>query len=486
MSKYDPRLYNGEALVDRVSGTLSRYSMCFPGQRVAVAVSGGADSVCLLHILHELAPSLGIQLSVAHLNHKLRGAASDGDAEFVRNLAAGLRLPFHYTESDVANAADNLEQAGRLARLAFFDSLPVDRVATGHTRSDQSETVLYRLLRGSGTAGLAGILPVVDGRLIRPLLECDRKEVLVFLRERSLDWREDATNTDSSFARNWLRHEILPRVRSAQPAVDGILARTAELARDEEAYWSAEMDRLEDKYLKTRAKAVLVNAEELSELPRAVQRRLIRRAVFRVKGNLREISLFHVEALLSLAAQREGHGRYQAPGLDVFRSFEWLRFAEPRTESRWERDYCVALRWPGSVAIPGQPGIIQIEVAENTDYYPSAEGYNTKSRESIPSLIDADRFSGSLELRNWQPGDQFQRFGHSIEKIKTLFQFARIPIWDRQGWPVITSGEKIVWTRRFGVSSEYAPMPGTRQILRVVEQETDSAESNNLDSASLY
>jgi tRNA(Ile)-lysidine synthase len=478
--------YNGEALLDCVSGTLSRYSMCARGERVAVAVSGGADSVCLLHVLYELAPALGIQLSVAHLNHKLRGAASDGDAGFVRELAASLGLPFHYAESDVASAGNNLEQAGRLARLEFFDSLPVDRVATGHTRSDQAETVLYRLLRGSGTAGLAGILPIVDGRLIRPLLGCSREEVLAFLREKDLKWREDATNADSSFARNWLRHEILPRVRSAQPSVDEVLARTAELARDEETYWLAEVNRLEDKHLRKSTKAVLVNAEELSELPRAVQRRLVRRAVFRVKGNLREISLFHIEALLSLAAQREGHGRFQAPGLDVFRSFEWLRFAGPRSESRWERDYCLELRWPGFAAIPGQSGIVYIEVAENTEYSPSVEGYNTEGRESTPSLIDADRFSGPLELRNWHPGDQFQRLGHSIEKIKTLFQVARIPIWDRQGWPVITSGEKIVWTRKFGVSSEYAPTQGARQILRIVEQETDSAESNNLDSASLY
>src|SRR3954471_6245346 len=117
MSKYDPRLYSGEALLDRVSGALSRYSMCARGERVAVAVSGGADSVCLLHVLHELAPALGIQLSVAHLNHKLRGSASDGDARFVRELAASLGLPFHSAESDIASTGENLEQAGRLARL---------------------------------------------------------------------------------------------------------------------------------------------------------------------------------------------------------------------------------------------------------------------------------------------------------------------------------------------------------------------------------
>ena len=249
-------------------------------------------------------------------------------------------------------------------------------------------------------------------------------------------------------------------------------------------YWTREIDRLESQYLKRRPKAILVNAEDLRELPRAVQRRLLRRAVRKVKGNLREINLFHIEALVSLAWQPEGHGRYQAPGIDVFRSFEWLRISHPRTESRAARDYCRELTAPGSVAIPNQGTTICVEVAENTKYGPPFEGYNTGGGGSIPCYLDVDRLSGPLELRNWRPGDQFTRHGHSTEKIKTLFQLARIPIWDRQGWPVITSGDRIVWTRRFGVSSEYVPARDSRRILRVVEEETDSAESNNPDSAS--
>ena len=151
-------------MIDCVSGTLSRYSMYAPGDHVAVAVSGGPDSVCLLHVLQELAPTLGITLSVAHLNHKLRGEASDADAEFVRGLAAKLGLHLHLQEVRIAESAGNLEQSARNARIEFFENLPVDRIATGHTRSDQAETVLYRLLRGSGTAGLAGILPsLADG-----------------------------------------------------------------------------------------------------------------------------------------------------------------------------------------------------------------------------------------------------------------------------------------------------------------------------------
>jgi tRNA(Ile)-lysidine synthase len=464
-------------VLERVSETLSRYNMCSPGQHVAIAVSGGADSVCLLYVLQALAPSLGITLSIAHLNHKLRGRDSDDDAEFVKNLAENFRIPFHYKEVEVSAAAGNLEQAGRNARLEFFDSLDVDRIATGHTQSDQTETVLYRLLRGSGTAGLAGVLPVT-GRRIRPLIDCTRSQVRDYLASFRIFWREDATNSDTSYARNYIRHQILPVLPQG---VETVLARTAELAREEEDYWTAEIDRLAGSYLHAKAKAILINADQLSELPKAVQRRLLRRAIRNIKGDLREIDLFHIDTLLRLAAQREGHGRSQAPGIDVFRSFEWLRFAKPRSESRSERDYCLGLAVPGITGIPGQTSAISVEVAENTKCVGPGREYNMNG-----DLLDVSRMSNPLELRNWRPGDQFTRVGHSSEKVKTLFQLSRIPIWDRQGWPVITSGDRIVWTRGFGVSAECVPARDSSRILRIVEQETDSAESNTIDAASLY
>jgi tRNA(Ile)-lysidine synthase len=452
--------------------------MCAPGSHVAVAVSGGADSVCLLYILHELAPALQIRISVAHLNHKLRGAASDSDAEFVRSLACHLGLPFFHEESDIASGGGNIEQSGREARIAFFDRLPVDRVATGHTRSDQAETVIYRLLRGSGTTGLAGILPVV-GRRIRPLIDCSRQDVLEFLLSRSLPWREDATNRDVGFARNRLRHELLPHLA---PGSEAILARTAEMARDEEDYWSSEIERLASDLFLRKPKAILLSAKKLDRLHVAVRRRLVRRAICEVKGNLRQIDLFDVDSILALAAEQgEGHGRRQAPGIDVFRSFDWVRFALPRTESRWDRDYCLPLAAPGRTKIPGQTSEVCVEVAENTKNEPGAEGYNTRG-----SLLDTQRLTDPLELRNWRPGDRFTRAGHATDKIKTLFQLARIPLWDRQGWPVITSGERIVWTRGFGVSSEYLPTVGSNRILQILEEESDSAESNLSDLASLY
>jgi tRNA(Ile)-lysidine synthase len=442
--------------------------MCSSGDRVAVAVSGGADSVCLLHILHELAPTLGIELSVAHLNHRLRGPDSEEDAEFVADLAAKLRLPLHLHQVYVGDSGDNLEQAGRNARIEFFDSLPVDRIATGHTRSDQAETVLYRLLRGSGTAGLAGVLPVV-GRRIRPLIDCDRSHVAGYLAERNLCWREDASNANTHFARNHIRHEILPRLPDA---VATVLARTAELARDEEDYWAAEISQIARKLFRRNRKAVLLHTEELIALPIAVQRRLIRNVIQEVKGNLRAVDLHHIESILRLAHAVDGHGRTQIPGIDCFRSFEFLRIDRPRTETRFERDYSMPLDIPSTNIIPRQDSVVKVEVVESR--------YNNEDE-----WLDLDRVSGPWELRNWHPGDQFTRAGHSSEKIKTLFQLARIPIWDRQGWPVITCGDRIVWTRRFGVSSEFAAGSESRRLLHI-EEVLQSAESKLLDSASTY
>src|SRR5690348_10827094 len=161
-------------MLDRIAEFIARHNMFPPGARVGVAVSGGADSVFLLQALRELAPRWNLHLSVVHIEHGIRGAASRADAAFVQDLAARHSLPFHLHQADVPAIHDNLEQAARHVRQAFFAELlstgAVDRIATGHSRSDQAETVLYRILRGSGLAGLSGILPVTEERIVRPLL----------------------------------------------------------------------------------------------------------------------------------------------------------------------------------------------------------------------------------------------------------------------------------------------------------------------------
>ena len=458
-------------MLDRIAQTIARHRMFEPGQRVGVAVSGGADSVCLLHVLVELAPRWDLRLSVLHLDHGLRGEESRQDAEFVRGLAVRLGLPLSLRETAVAQSADNLEQAARQARLDFFRetiaSGAAKRVATGHTRSDQAETVLFRFLRGSGTAGLAGIRPVTSEGIVRPLIEVERWEVRQFLLDRGIAYREDSTNASLQFARNRIRRELLPQIaREWNPAIGETLANTADWALAEEAWWDAEIDRLAAQHFTATDNAVVLRADALATLPLAVARRLVRRAMEVVKGDLRGIDFGHIAAVMDLARSMEGHGRLQAPGLDIFRSFEWLRFGQSGAGGFQSRNYRLALAVPGTVRVPGTNRAISLELIDKSGSSVASDWvYN-----SHVGCLDWQRLSGSLELRNWRPGDQYQPVGYSgREKIKTLFQQARIPLWERRHWPVVTDGPSIVWARRFGPAAGLVAERDAKVILEIRE-----------------
>ncbi len=438
-----------------------------PGKKAGVAVSGGADSVCLLHVLREL----GLPVHVLHLNHNLRGEESRGDAEFVRQLAERLGIPCTVRDADLTRAGGNLEQAAREARLEFFREAMAggmaDRVAVGHTRSDQAETVLFRFLRGAGTAGMAGIRPVTGDGIVRPLIEVTREEVEQFLRERGISWREDATNASLRFARNRIRHGLLPQLeREWNPAIRQTLAHTADWALAEEAYWEEELDRLGANVLQERNGFVSLSCEALLRLPLAAARRLVRRAMERAKSNLRGIDFDHVAAVLALASGGRGHGRVQAPDLEVLRSFDRLRFGK---RERQPGGYRMAAPVPGNLLIPGG-FVISMELIEKPGTLQMSDCVYTGGMGSL----DWSRLSGFLELRNWQPGDRYQPMGSTgEEKIKTLFQQARIPLWERRLWPVLVDGGSIVWSRRFGAAAGVAANSGSQTILRVREVESN-------------
>src|ERR1019366_2359918 len=375
------------------------------GDRVAVAVSGGADSVCLLSVLRELAARWRLDLSVVHVNHNLRGEESRGDAAFVGALAAELGLPFTLHDLDLSNAAGNLEQSARSARLAFFHRHLAgglaSRIALGHTRSDQAETVLFRFLRGSGATGLAAIRPVTPSGIVRPLIEIDRPEIARFLGDRAIPWREDATNATLDFARNRIRHQLLPQLaREWNPALGETLAHTADLSLAEEAYWQAEIDRLAGLHLTLRDGAIRMSAAALAALPLAAARRLVRHTIQLASGGRRASDFRHIAAVLALAARPQGTGRTQLPGLEVRRCFDWLGFAPAAAAS-----VCPAV--PGVTRIPGTDFAISLELLENSDATPSRE--NVYNREV--GCLDWNRLSGPLELRNWRPGDQYQPMG---------------------------------------------------------------------------
>ena len=436
-------------------------------KNIGVAVSGGADSVFLLTALHEL----NAVCVVLHANHKLRDEESDADEAFVNALAASLNLPCY--SATLPPADGNLEQEARRARYAFFaeciEKGICDSVATGHTLDDQAETVLYRFLRGSGTAGLSGIRPESQNGIFRPLLGLRRDEIRAWLSERGIAWREDSSNASLTYDRNRLRMKILPELKLFNPAVSGILASTAEWAQDEEDFWRTELDRLAPLYLVTAPETVFLAIRPFLALPVAIQRRLLRRAIFHVRNHLRSIDFQHIEAIRNLMAGPDGSGRIQIPDLDIYRSFDQLRIAPQGFDARIERNFETPLAVPGRTDLPDRKLTIDIELA------PPPAVYNS-------DLNDLDRLKagGPLLLRNWRPGDQLNQG----EKIKTLFQEHRIPLWERRSWPVITrfdtsGGEAIIWTRLFGAAKEFQATPESVSILRVC----DSGRGNGIKSA---
>jgi tRNA(Ile)-lysidine synthase len=429
-------------MLDRVLKTISRYNMLPAGTRVIVAVSGGADSVCLLHVLSELCPDS--VAGVAHFNHKWRADASDEDERFVANLATRLALPFFRAEATASHG--NLEQEARRARLEFFAGLGAT-VALGHTRDDQAETVLFRFLRGSGLAGLAGIAPAKNG-IIRPLIDITRAEVEQYLRSRNIPWREDASNLDPRFARNRIRHQLLPQLtRDWNPQLPDTLARLADLAREEENYWESELvGQVPD------LPSVELRASTLSSLPRAVARRLIRRAIEQAKGHLRQVDYAHVEAVFGL--KRTLH----LPGVTVTRSFDWLRFSLPSAPAPCPPR---EIRPPG--AYPSPDGLSQICV----------DLAHTGPDDACVTLgMEACWYQSCtpLVLRGWRPGDHYRPAGHSRDhKVQEMFQKARVPSWRRASWPILTSGDKILWSRQFGVAEEFTLPRDARTVLRIRE-----------------
>jgi tRNA(Ile)-lysidine synthase len=462
-------------VLEQVAETISRYNMFERGDSVGVAVSGGADSVCLLNVLLELAPRWALRLRVLHLNHCLRGQESLDDARFVREMAGRLGLDVDVQETDVgllrAESGENLEQLARRIRRKFFrerlEAGLVNRVALGHTRSDQAETVLFRILRGCGTTGLAGILPVTKEGVVRPLLDVHRQAVERFLRERNIPWREDASNQEPAFARNRIRHHLLPALtESWNPSLTDSLAHMATLVQDEERYWNQAIERIAGRVLVRRGPVLLVRATDLRSLELPVARRLLRHAIRDAKSDLLGVEFKHIEGILRLAGQTGGEGGIEIPGLEIRRSFDWIRLA-PKGAETVDRDggFHLDLTVPGKTLLPGAETTLAVEISED-------------QRASPPGL-DADRLPGKLAVRGWRPGDRYRPLGHARSvSCKTLFQKHKVPFWERQSWPIVVTGEIIVWARLFGPALEFAANPLTRRMLTVTETQNLGAAGN--------
>ena len=439
------------------------------GQRLGVAVSGGPDSVLLFHFLRDTAEELGITLAVVHFNHRLRGAESDGDEEFVRRLAESAGVPYLGGSAEVGEVARrqrrNLEATARELRYQFFFSLVeggrLDRVATAHTASDQAETVLMRLLRGAGARGLGGIHPLLAGQVVRPFLDLTRPEIMREIEARGLAYRLDSTNLDARLRRNKIRHELLPLLeRDYNPGIVWLLKQQADRSRDEDAFLEQQARELSAPWRRSEGGEEKISLQALRGFAPALRRRVIRQMLESLPQP-RTAAFLHIEELLRFASKSQSGRSLPLPGGALAKKeFDWLVFAaQPPLPYAYE--------FP--VSVPGEVTIPPLEVSFRFKIVGPLGGSKEYNKGSGCAL-DAGKLRGNLFLRNWRAGDRFRLPGAQQDtKMKELFRRRKIPRSRRHLWPVLVCGEKIVWARGFPPAAGLGAAPECESALWIEE-----------------
>lgn len=467
-------------MVEKVLRYIREQRLVVPGDRVCVAVSGGADSVALLRVLLELRTELGAVLTVAHFNHRIRGAEADADEQFVRQLAEKFEVEFHSGSGDAPAYArehkTSLETAARELRHAWFAELirqgKADKIATAHTQDDQAETVMMRILRGAGTRGLGGISPWQEKKaLIRPFLSVTRQDVEAHLTRLAQPWREDSSNKDLRHARNRIRQELLPLLRrDYNPAIRQILADLADVARAEEQYWEKELIELKARLVRSgkpsrsgrsnrSQPALAVDLSAFAAIPLAAQRRLLRAMASDLGATL---EFKHIQELLTLATQRKRGAELELPaGLVAYNSMRELQITK-RAEDREPWEYSYPLEVPGQVTVAELGTIVRAQILS----VEQLSGYNS-------GLLDRGLLAPELTIRNWRAGDRFfPAHTQSPRKVKELLQPDRLGCelspTERKNWPVIESGGVLVWMRGFPIPEAFAAKAGQGVLIEEV------------------
>jgi tRNA(Ile)-lysidine synthase len=462
-------------LPDRVLKFIKEHRLISGRGKLVVAVSGGPDSVCLLHILLDLRDRLGITLHVAHLNHGLRGAESDADASYVTKLAQKLNLPATIERRDVPayqkSKRLSLEEAAREVRYGFLaevvKAIGADSVAVGHTLDDHIETILMHLIRGSGTRGLRGLQPSSQLQLgetsltiIRPLLEVSREETAAYCRRYRLKPRLDTSNLSLSPLRNRIRQQLIPLLESYNPQVTDALLRTARIAADDLAALEEVALEPERNAVKEQGNTVILEKESFLKLPVALQRYLLRSAIEKRLGNLMDIESRHIEEIMAARHRPAGKIITLPDGLVFVVEYDrYLLGSDPATLSRFpriENEY--KLRIPGTTELPGWR--VKASVVRQNQVLAEQNNY--------AAYFDLDCTGDKLTVRPRRPGDRFQPLG--MDRPKKLNEFmidSKIPRPWRRRVPLVCSPERVIWVVGWRIDERARVTGDTRNVLRL-------------------
>jgi len=456
-------------LEDKTFRAIRKHNMLKKGDKVLIAVSGGPDSVALLYFLYSILEDYRLDLHVFHLDHKIRGKSSSKDAVFVEKLAEKMDLPISSLNYDVTGYIRDknlsLQEGARKIRYQLMDQvcneIGAERIAIGHNADDQVETFLMRIIRGTGPAGLKGI-PPVRGKIIRPLIEVRRKEIEDYLEENQIEYCLDESNLKLDYTRNWVRHKVVPLLMQQNEKLQENLQNTIALVSDEEIY----LDRIADDELGRIAdygeNTVSVKHDELAELPMAIQRRIIRKIIERVKGDLKEIEFKHIETILS---RREARGsvRTDLPGEVVaINEYGNLVFGlseelGAKAESNVER---IELNIPGVTSVPSLGIAIDAKIKD----IKGVSGVTEKNKEK--AFIDFDKLNPPLIARTRLPGDRFIPLGMSGEKkLQDFFVDKKVPKRKRDKIAIVECQGQVVWIGEMIIDDRLKVTSNTEKVL---------------------
>ncbi|MCK4224646.1 MAG: tRNA lysidine(34) synthetase TilS [candidate division Zixibacteria bacterium] len=466
--------------IEKLKGTIYRFGLLKKGDRVVVALSGGPDSVALLYGLLTIQPEFELKLYVAHLNHKLRGAESDEDERFVKELAVRLKLQFFSKRIDVKREAKkrklSIEECAREIRYQYLQKLAnqikADRIAFGHQADDQAETFLMRLIRGAGGAGLSGI-PPKRGKIIRPLIQIKREEIEKFLKANRISYRLDSSNYLTDYFRNKIRLLLLPKIKEEfNPKIVETLNRTADIISLQQEYLQKNCEQLLVDIGKKRGSKIILDLEEFVSYDICLQREMIRFCVRELKGDLNQLSFESVDRALKLIHQKKSGKKVKLANKTwVEVSGKEIAFYR---EVKKECDYPVTL--------PGEVNLSAGSIGKDWGIKIKGEILKRKSapQNLIPqnqniAFLDWEKLKCPFRLRSRRRGDKFKPLG--MKGTKSLADFlidAKVPRYLRDEVLILTSKGKIAWVVGCRISEEFKVTEKTKKVLKVEAFVSDS------------
>lgn len=465
--------------MQKVFDYMEKYRMIEAKDKVIVGVSGGADSLCLLFVLQEYARRVPFSIEAVHVEHGIRGKESLEDAAFVERLAEREGIPFHLVSRPVPQLAKrdglSLEEAGRRARYEAFEEIRkktgAQKIAVAHNRNDQAETMLFCMARGSGLFGAGGMSPV-RGHIIRPLLDVSRQEIEDYLVRRGEAWRTDSTNADTRYARNSLRHSVLPLLRrEVNGAADAHLAALGEELREVQDYLRGELERKLDGMASCAPGSARIRIGRFLQEPAVMQAYCLRECLSRAGCTLKNVQRGHLEAVRGLAYMQSGSGVALPDGWTARREFDSLVLFQKNPKERREAEgFCLQAAVPGVCEVPA--GVLEFRVFpyKNENIF----------QKIYTKWLDYDKISRNLSVRTRLPGDYLiinSQGGR--KKLKDYLIEEKVPADLRGRVPLLAAGSEILWVVGHRISEAYKITPQTKHVLEVQWRETDNGRESN-------